>query len=98
MARAARGWRNRERLGEGCGEVFEARGSIWRVLRERAGAPSWDAELRLRGGEFCGSKEWRIRARNEAKRPRDLALEVGGAPAVPFKISQPLYYTTVAGA
>lgn len=56
---------------------------MWRALAEggRAGAPSADAALRLRSGRVCGPKKSRVCARDEARRPRRMALEVGGAVA-----------------
>lgn len=56
---------------------------MWRALAGggRAGAPSADAALWLRSGGVCGPKKSRVCARDEARRPREMALEVRGAVA-----------------
>lgn len=93
MAELRRGWRYRERLGEACRKT----------LGQRIVLEGFELESRCRvwgpAVSYCsfgGLKESRIRACSETERPREMTLEVEGAPAAPSKSPVPWLQTTAA--
>lgn len=92
MAELRRGWRYRERLGEACRNSSGQRISL----------EGFELESRCRVWEpaFSCCRLWyeglRIRACSETQRPREMTLEVEGAPAAPSKSLVPGHQTTAA--